>query len=144
MPAWTSASVAVLMLAGWAIGTLSETLAVPAAFAAILLLLALTSGKRGNPLEIGVLHYLGEISYATYLGHFLLFVVFKLALVSDANAVQPLLVALYLALVLASSVALYHLVERPAQKWINAINLPSHKRREDLSELVAKARQPLP
>jgi len=147
VPAWTSAGIAALMLAGWAVGTMSETLAAPAAFAAILLLLALTSGKSGNPLEIGLLHYLGEISYATYLGHFLLFVVFKLAFVSDANAVPPLLIALYLTLVLVSSSALYHLVERPAQKWVNAVTLPSRSRKrsgEDVSELLAKMRQPLP
>ena len=147
VPAWTSAGIAALMLAGWAVGTMSETLAAPAAFAAILLLLALTSGKSGNPLEIGLLHYLGEISYATYLGHFLLFVVFKLAFVSDANAVPPLLIALYLTLVLVSSIALYHLVERPAQKWVNAVTLPSRSRKrpgEDVSDLLAKMRQPLP
>jgi len=147
VPAWTSAGIAALMLAGWAVGTMSETLAAPAAFAAILLLLALTSGKSGNPLEIGLLHYLGEISYATYLGHFLLFVVFKLAFVSDANAVPPLLIALYLTLVLVSSIALYHLVERPAQKWVNAVTLPSRSRKrpgEDVSDLLAKMRQPRP
>jgi peptidoglycan/LPS O-acetylase OafA/YrhL len=146
VPAWTSAGIAVLMLAGWAADTLSETLAIPAAFAATLLLLALTSGKRGNPLEIGLLHYLGEISYATYLGHFLLFVVFKLAFVSDANAVPPLLIASYLMLVLVCSIILYHLVERPAQKWVNAVTLPSRsrKRPEDVSELLSKARRPLP
>ena len=104
--------------AGWMLGA-AETLAVPILFAALLLLLALTAGRRGNPLEGRVLHYLGEISYATYLGHFLLFIVFKLVLVRDANAVPAGLIALYLILVLASSVALFHLVERPAQRWLN-------------------------
>ena len=120
------------MFAGWA-GGLPEQLAIPFAFAGLLLGLALTSGMRGNPLDWAPLHYLGEISYATYLSHFMLFVVFKLAFVSDANAVHPVLIALYLAMVLASSIALYHLVERPAQKWVNAIKLPS-RRREELRE----------
>ena len=48
--------------------------------------------------------------------HFMLFVVFKLAFVDDAHAVPPVLIALYLAMVLGCSVALYHLVERPAQR----------------------------
>ena len=100
---------------------LAETLTIPAAFSALLLVLALTSGSRGNPMETTALHYLGEISYATYLGHFLLFVVFKLAFVDDAHAIHPLLIVLYLALVLASSIALYHLVERPAQHWMNRL-----------------------
>lgn len=110
--------VAATLLAARAAGA-PETLTIPAAFAALLLALALTSGWRGNPLEARMIHYLGEISYATYLGHFLLFVVFKLAFVDDAHAIPPILVTLYLALVLGSSVALYHLVERPAQTWMN-------------------------
>ena len=97
-----------------------ETLTIPAAFAALLLALALTPNGR-NPLESRAFHYLGEISYATYLGHFLLFVVFKLAFVDDAHAIPPHLIALYLALVFGSSVALYHLVERPAQDWMNRL-----------------------
>ncbi len=144
----------------WAAGA-PETLVVPAAFACLLLVLALTAapplpfvlseveaqpanrtspvrtgafrlrlgrtvgGVWRNPLESRALHYLGEISYATYLGHFLLWIAFKLAFVDDAAAVSPLLVALYMALVLASSVALYHLVERPAQRWINGRRTPS-------------------
>lgn len=125
LPAWSAVAVAALFLAGWASGTVPETLAIPAAFAAVLLALALTAGARGNPLEIAPLHYLGEISYATYLGHFMLFVVFKMALVDDAHAIPPVLIALYLAMVLGCSVALYHLVERPAQQWINRLPLAS-------------------
>jgi peptidoglycan/LPS O-acetylase OafA/YrhL len=120
LPAILAFAFAGLVLIGWAVG-LPEQLAVPFAFAALLLALALTSGMRGNPLDWAPLHYLGEISYATYLSHFMLFVVFKLVFVSDAHAVYPMLIALYLAMVLASSVALYHLVERPAQRWVNAL-----------------------
>ncbi len=162
---WTPvvAAVGAALLLAWT-GGAPETLVVPAAFACLLLVLALTSGAhaprdpaasptpfvlseveaqlanktspvgtgalrlrsgrtemggRGNPLEGRTLHYLGEISYATYLGHFVLWTAFKLAFVTDANAVPPVLIALYLSLVLASSVALYHLIERPAQRWIN-------------------------
>lgn len=123
-PALLSAIIGVALALGSLLGALPETLAIPAGFAALLLALALTSGLRGNPLDSPALHYLGEISYATYLGHFLLFVVFKLVLVDDPGAVPPMLIALYLALVLASSIALHHLVERPAQGWINALPLP--------------------
>jgi peptidoglycan/LPS O-acetylase OafA/YrhL len=132
LPAMLAFGFAGLMLAGWA-GGLPEQLAVPFAFAALLLGLALTSGMRGNPLAWAPLHYLGEISYATYLSHFMLFLVFKLVFVSDAHAVPLVLIALYLAMVLASSVALYHLVERPAQKWVNGFKLPS-RLREGLGE----------
>jgi len=129
LPALLSFGLAAAMLCGWAVG-IPETLTVPCAFAALLLSLALTSGLRGNPLGRGPLHYLGEISYATYLAHFMLFVVFKLAFVNDAHAVPPALIALYLAMVLATSVALYHLVERPAQRWLNDLELPRRRRTE--------------
>ncbi|MEG3176011.1 acyltransferase [Sphingomonas sp. RB3P16] len=128
-PALPSVGAAAVMI-GLLVATRSgvpETLAVPAAFAAGLLLLALTAGRRGNPLEGPALHYFGEISYATYLCHFLLFVVCKLALIDDASAVPPILAALYLALVFGCSVALTHLVERPAQDWMN--RLPARMRR---------------
>ncbi|WP_109807710.1 acyltransferase family protein [Sphingosinithalassobacter portus] len=119
IPAVGAGMVAALCCIGWAAG-LPEALAVPLAFAAALLALALTSGLRGNPLELGVLHWLGEISYAIYLGHFLLWYAFKLAFVSDVSAVPPGLIALYLALVVASSAFLYRWVELPAQRRINA------------------------
>jgi len=124
LPGWSAAALSVALLSLWAGGTIPETLAIPGAFAAGLLAFALSSGRRGNPLEAGWLHYLGEISYATYLSHFLLFVVFKLALVNDAHAIPPILIALYLAMVLMASITLYHLVERPAQKWVNRLRLP--------------------
>ncbi len=113
--------VAVVVALALLVSPLPETLRVPGAFAALLLVLARTSGLRGNPLDGRALHYLGEISYATYLGHFLLWFAFKLAFVDDARAVPIGLVAAYLVLVLIGSMALYHLVERPAQKWVNGL-----------------------
>ncbi|WP_010162990.1 acyltransferase family protein [Sphingomonas sp. PAMC 26617] len=115
-----SAGLAVAVVGALAAGA-AETLVVPGALAAALLCLALTSDWRGNPLSGRPLHALGELSYATYLGHFLLFVVFKLALVSDARSISPALIALYLALVLVSSLVLYRFVERPAQAWMNRL-----------------------
>jgi len=123
-PGWIAATLSIALFLLWLGGTLPETLAIPGAFATGLLAFALSSGGRGNPLEAGWLHYLGEISYATYLSHFLLFVMFKLALVDDAHAIPPILITLYLAMVLTASVTLYHLVERPAQKWVNRLRIP--------------------
>lgn len=109
-------------------GVIPETLAVPTALAAILLTVALTADWRGNPLAATPLHYLGEISYATYLLHFMLFFTFKLAFVRDANAVPWWQIALYAALVLGGSVALYHGVERPAQRALNRLARPRPRR----------------
>jgi peptidoglycan/LPS O-acetylase OafA/YrhL len=103
--------------AAWAAGV-PETLAVPFAFATLLLALALGAERARHPLAGRAIHWLGEISYATYLSHFLLFFAFKLAFVSDPRNVPPLLVAAYLLLVLAASAALYHGFERPAQRAI--------------------------
>ncbi len=126
VPALVAIGSAVIAFSAYGAGQ-PETLTIPAAFAAALLALALTSGLRRNPLETAALHYLGEISYATYLSHFLLFVIVKLVLVDDVRDVPPVLVALYLLLVLGTSVALHHLVERPAQVWMN--RLPARLRR---------------
>ena len=103
---------------GWAWG-FAETLMVPVGLAALLLMIALAGDGTGNPLSWKPIHYLGEISYSTYLGHFLLFVAFKLALVEDASRIPLPLIGLFLLLMLAASVALHHGVERPAQRRLN-------------------------
>ena len=121
-PALVLTAIAAAIAYLWASG-LPEALAVPLLFASILLLLALTSQLRGNPLNTTVLHYFGEISYATYLSHLVLFVTFKLALVTNPTAIPTPLVALYLSIVLLASVVLYHFVERPAQAYINGLTL---------------------
>ncbi|MEG3088751.1 acyltransferase family protein [Sphingomonas sp. PB4P5] len=123
IPAAFAALAAACIAMLWLLG-LAETLVVPALFAALLLLLALTAGMKHNPLDLPALHYLGEISYATYLGHFMLWVVFKLVFISDPRNVSLPLIVLFLLLVLLSSIALYHGVERPAQRWVNKKFLP--------------------
>ena len=117
---WAPATGAALLLTLWAAGAV-ETLVVPAALALLLLALATHNRQRAmSGIIARGLHRLGEISYATYLSHFLLWKLFKLAFVRDSTAVAPPMIALYLLLVLAASAGLYRLVERPAQRWINA------------------------
>lgn len=98
-----------------------ETLVVPTFLAGLLLALALTAGRPGNPLASRPIHYLGEISYSTYLVHFLLYILFKIAFVDDPANVSPPLIGLFLLLTLAASAALYHGVERPAQRALNRL-----------------------
>ncbi len=102
-------------------GQVRESLSVPAMFAALLLALALTAGRRGNPLEWRGVHALGEISYATYLVHFPLWFVWKLLFVDDGRAAPWIAVAAYVAAVLVLSALLYRHIERPAQRWVNAL-----------------------
>ncbi|MGZ8998196.1 MAG: acyltransferase family protein [Allosphingosinicella sp.] len=104
----------------WAAGG-PETLVVPVGCAGLLLAVALFGDSPGNPLSWRPVHYLGEISYATYLGHFLLFIAFKLVFVADGTRVPLPLIGLFLLLMMAASIALHHLVERPAQRHLNRL-----------------------
>lgn len=107
----------VLALAG--VLALPETLFVPAAFFTGLLALALARGRVAAIFGGKVLTYLGEISYSTYLAHFGLFIVFKLLFVDAFLQLGWGQLLGFLALVLASSIALYHGLEKPAQRWLN-------------------------
>jgi peptidoglycan/LPS O-acetylase OafA/YrhL len=87
------------------------------AWAALVLGLALgRDGLLGSPLLV----WLGRISYATYLCHYLALTLFKLLFVEEGKAVPLPLLALYLVAVLAGSALLYHGFERPAQKHLLA------------------------
>lgn len=100
-------------------GLAREPIAVPLILAALLLAVAVTGSSPGNPLAWRWVHYLGEISYSTYLVHFLLYILFKLVLVEDPDLVPLPLLGLFLLLVLAASIALHHGLERPAQRALN-------------------------
>jgi peptidoglycan/LPS O-acetylase OafA/YrhL len=108
---------------------LPETAFVPACFAAGLMALALGRGWIVRALGGPVLRYLGEISYSTYLAHTFLFLAFKLAYAGTSPQIGWLGLAAFLALVLAASAALYHGIEKPAQRWMNR-HTPRWPRRE--------------
>ena len=98
---------------------LAETAFVPAAFVTGLLALALGRGAALRVLSGPAPRYLGEISYSTYLAHTFLFLMFKLAFVDASLQLDwPRFIG-FLTLVLAASAALYHGVEKPAQRWLN-------------------------
>ncbi|WP_294332501.1 acyltransferase [uncultured Sphingomonas sp.] len=118
--------VAIAMGSGWMLGV-AETAMVPAMLAALLLALALAARRIRTPRNGALVHRLGEISYATYLSHFLLWFAFKLAFVHGETIGWPLAL-LYIALVLAASEALHRFVERPAQAWINRLPLRRSRR----------------
>jgi len=99
-------------------GTL-EAISIPIAFACLLLALALTAEHPRHPLGGNAVHYLGEISYATYLVHYLLFVGFKLVFVSDPHDVTIVQLTIFLLLTLAASSILHRFIERPSQRWLN-------------------------
>lgn len=123
LPALATAAIGLAILAAHIAGLLPQTFALPLVFATLVLVLALTSGMRGNLLESAPVHYLGEISYATYLGHWLLWMGFKLVFITGHDMGWGLFF-LFVALVIASSAFLYHFVERPAQRWLNGLPFP--------------------
>lgn len=116
-PALIAAGCAIAGLIGYRAGA-PETLVLPFTFVSLILLLALTADKP-SPLKGRVLHWLGEISYATYMVHALLFILFKIVFVSDPKDVSLPLLGLFLLLVLVASALFYHGFELPAQRWMN-------------------------
>ncbi len=101
--------------AGW-----PETVFVPAAFLILLLALALDTGPVARLLASQPLRALGDASYSTYLVHFPLFIVFKLAFVDDSLQLGWAGVAGFMALLALCSALLYRFWEKPAQRWLNA------------------------
>ena len=114
------AVLAAIVLAGLWVAGAPETIVGPACFAVLLYVLADTSTPT-NPFGRATPHFLGEVSYATYLCHYPLWIAFKLAFVSDVTDVPPILILSYMALVLLCSTMLYRHVERPAQRWIDRL-----------------------
>lgn len=103
------------------------------AWAALILGLARMPGT--GVLEAPALVWLGRVSYATYLVHYLLLTLFKYAFVTAGQPVSPPRLVLYLLGVLSASAILYHGFERPAQ----ALLLGWWKRRRHRQAVLAPA-----
>ena len=114
-----SATIVLTSMTLFLLGQLSEVIAFPIGFAAFLLCNAFLAQNPHNPLGNRVFYYLGEISYATYLVHFIFYIFFKIIFVEDPLFVSPYLVGLYCILVLILSSILYHAIEKPSQRWMN-------------------------
>lgn len=126
---------ACLALAAATTALAGEILAVAILWPLVLLALALADSSRFNPLRWRPVHYLGRISYSTYLVHYLLFIAFKLLLDSAVNVPLVTLCG-FIALTFAASVILHHGIELPGQRLLNRLF-------DRLLERVASARKPL-
>jgi peptidoglycan/LPS O-acetylase OafA/YrhL len=84
---------------------------------------AVSAASRGPLLLLywPPLVYLGQISYSTYLSHVPVFHVIRFSPLGEIDVFPAWLLATYLGGVLVSSVLLYHLVERPGQRWMMAL-----------------------
>ncbi|MEZ5656150.1 MAG: acyltransferase [Sphingobium sp.] len=96
----------------WSIHAPAELWAFPLIAAASIFLIASAPQARFPRAFL----YLGEISYATYLSHFMLFIWFKIVTVSDPANIAPPVILLFLALSFAVSALLYHSIERPGRR----------------------------
>lgn len=111
----------ITLLAGGLVLHLPETSFIPGCFAALIFVLSLDTGILARVLGGRVLNYLGEISYSTYLVHYLLFALFKLVFIHGKPALGAGQLAGFMGIVFVASVVLYHGVEKPAQGWLNGL-----------------------
>jgi peptidoglycan/LPS O-acetylase OafA/YrhL len=116
--------IATAALAGFAVLCLiyvsfyvADFVVMPAAFALLIIGLAVERSPLAPLFEARLLVYLGTISYSTYLVHYFILDWVKFTLVV-ANQSNHLAAAVYLAAVLAASAALYHFVELPGRRVI--------------------------
>jgi peptidoglycan/LPS O-acetylase OafA/YrhL len=119
-----AAGAAVTLGTGLTLG-LPETSWAPVFMVCVLLAVAFAQGGRAGQLaswlSAGPLHWLGEVSYSTYLCHFGLFVVFKLLFVdADLQLGAGQLAGFVALLVLVSSLS-HAMIELPAQRALNAL-----------------------
>ncbi|BDT56859.1 acyltransferase [Massilia varians] len=95
---------------------------IPAAFALLIAFLSVTTSWITALLSRPSLVYLGEISYSTYMVHYLVYDLFKAAFVSDIHAVNQLYLWLSFAVVFILSVLLHHIVDTPSQRYFRRLS----------------------
>lgn len=96
---------------------ISQPAGVPLVMAA-LVIAALEASRARRPLLGGaVAQWFGQISYALYLSHFFLWILFKLLFIADPDRVSAPAVAAFIVVVLGVSHLLHHHIERPGRQW---------------------------
>lgn len=91
---------------------------IPAAFAFLIAHLSVSTSPVTWILSRPVLVYIGEISYSTYMVHYLVYDLLKAAFMSNSNEIQPVYVWLSFVMVFVLSVLLHHGVDTPSQKYL--------------------------
>jgi peptidoglycan/LPS O-acetylase OafA/YrhL len=94
-----------------------ESVFIPIGWAALVLYLAFND-EAARLLRFRFLVFIGEISYATYMVHYFIRELFKLALVHENQVTPAAYIVLTFSIIIIFSVALYRLVEKPAQRVI--------------------------
>lgn len=87
-------------------------------FGALILFLSKNPWITGSLLNWRPLVFIGEISYSTYMWHFLLRDWFKLLFVDDSSYTQALYILSLIIVLFIISIASYYLIEKPAQLYV--------------------------
>ncbi|WP_082547792.1 acyltransferase [Massilia sp. Root335] len=90
---------------------------IPITFALLIAYLSVTTSWITAALSTPVLVYLGEISYSTYMVHYLVYDLLKAAFMSNAQQINQVYLWLSFVVVFILSVALHHVVDMPSQKY---------------------------
>lgn len=94
----------------------SQPAAVPLIITAVVIL-ALQASVARRPLLSGrITQWLGDISYAVYLSHFFLWILFKLFFVDDPARIEPTMILAFTLLTLAASHLLHIALEVPGRR----------------------------
>jgi peptidoglycan/LPS O-acetylase OafA/YrhL len=94
-----------------------ESIFIPIGWAALVLYLAFND-ETSRLLRFRLLVFIGEISYATYMVHYFIRELFKLALVRENQITPASYIILTFLIIIIFSMALYWLIEKPAQRMI--------------------------
>lgn len=113
------AGIGILSLAIW--GGVRDYIVAPAAF--IFIVIALTSAENliSKILLLPPLIYLGDISYSTYMIHYIFRDYFKYLFVKTEGVASLPAYGLLILAIFAASAICYKLVEVPAQKYLNNV-----------------------
>lgn len=95
---------------------------IPVAFALLIAYLSVTASWAPAVLSRPTLIYLGEISYSTYMVHYLVYDVFKAGFVSNLQQVNQVYLWLSFGVVFLLSVLLHHIVDIPSQRYFRRMS----------------------
>ena len=90
---------------------------IPIAFAFLIAYLSVTSSWITRILAHPWLVYLGEISYSTYMVHYLVYDVLKAGFVASDGSVNPVYVWISFLVVFLFSIGLHHAIDTPTQRY---------------------------
>lgn len=113
--------VSVLLVSAYVSYDIEDYYVISLAFAALILFLAASGGGLDKISKATPLYFLGEISYSTYMIHFIIREWFKLGFVEVDHQAALGEILLVLGLIFVASILLYRWVERPAQTRISNV-----------------------